>query len=356
MFLDLLKQELGSSKGAGGEIRFNCPFCGEHDHKFYVHKELGLWICFKCSEKGNPVSFVMLYYSATFPEAVDILATYDYDVKAERDNQYTPAQYGSDLSPEEQLLLFISREGRPFEDQNKVKYTCPPPPTNCKSLVANFNNPEAFPFFAYLHSRGTTIEQIKKHNISYVTHGQVQLTDGRQMDLINHLVFFTFDDKGKPLYWNTRSIEKSPLIKSFNAPAKETEYSKNNTIFNLNNAKHTDKIVVNEGVFDSMTVGDSGVATFGKKVTDNQIDLLVEASRLNNIPIYLFLDDDAAKETTQTVEKLQERVEAPLYLIINKTGMDANKMGPEASQELIKNAILADTEGQLLFDIINLFD
>jgi DNA primase len=354
MFLDLLKQELGESRDAADQLRFHCPFCGEHKHKFYVKKDNGLWICFKCSEKGNPVSFVMEYYGIPFPEAVDILATYDYDVENERDNKFSPTQYGSDLTEEEQLFLFISREGQPFDQAVNSLYKCPAPPTNIKALSGNFNNPEAFPFFQYLHGRGVSLEDITKHNISYVTNGQVQLRDGRKMDLYNHLVFYTFDDKRKPIYWNTRSIDPNPFIKSFNAPGGETEYSKNNTIFNLNNAKKTDRIVINEGVFDALTVGMSGVATFGKKITEKQMDLLVEAAEPNNLPIYIFLDDDASKEMVQAVQKLQDRLNSPLYLVVNKTGMDANDLGPERSKELVDNAILADTEGQLLFDILNL--
>lgn len=355
MFLDLLKQELGTYKEAGEEIRFNCPFCGETKYKLYVHSEKGLWICFKCSEKGNPVTFVKQYYNVSYIEAVDILATYDYDVHAEQNNRYTLAQYGSDLDPEEQLLLFISREGEPIETIQEIRYVCPPTPTNCKSLMANFNNPEAFPFFQYLHNRGVTLEKIKTHHISYVTHGTVTLTDGRQMELNNHLVFFTFDDRGNPIYWNTRSIDPNPFIKSFNAPSKDNEYSKNNTIFNLNNAKHTDKIVVTEGVFDALTIpNNSGVATFGKKITEMQIDLLVEAANFRNIPIYLFLDSDAQKEVNQALERLQSRVNAPIYIVFNDTDMDANDLGPIKCQELIDKAIKADSQGQLLFNIFNL--
>lgn len=354
MFMDLLMQELGESKDAGTQTRFCCPFCGEHKHKFYVDKDRGLWICFKCSEKGNPVSFVTNYYGVNYPEAVDILANYDYDVENERDNKYTPQQYGADLSEEEQLLLFITREGEPFEEKKEIRYTCPSPPTNCKTLIANFNNPEAYPFFQYLMGRGVTLEQIKQHNISYVTYGEVGLVDGRKMNLINHLVFYTMDDDNKPLYWNTRSIDPSPFIKSFNAPSKEMEYSKNNTIFNLNNAKKSGRIVVQEGVFDAMTVGDSGVATFGKKVTDAQVDLLSGAANTYNIPIYMFLDEDASKEMTKTAQVLQSKTTSPVYLVVNKTGMDANDLGKERCEELISQALPANTEGQLLFNLINL--
>lgn len=355
MFLDLLRQELGEEKYAGMETRFCCPFCQERKYKFYVHNEKGLWICFKCEEKGNPLSFVTEYYNVTFPEAVDILATYDYDVTLERDNQHTPAQYGNDLSEEEQLLLFISREGQPYAEENNTRFTCPPPPTNCKALVSNFENPEAFPFFTYLHKRGVTLDHIKAHNISYVTYGEVELVDGRKMNLVNHVVFYTFDDKRKPLYWNTRSIDPSPFIKSFNAPSRTGEYSKNNTIFNLNNAKHADKLVIHEGVFNSFMTPGCGVATFGKMVTDEQVDMILKATYDRQVPIYLYLDTDAWREMIASARKMKAiEPNRPIFFVYSGTDEDANDLGMEKVQQLIDEAFPADAEGELKLSLANL--
>jgi DNA primase len=356
MFLDLLKQELGNLRDAGNETRFNCPFCGNTKHKFYVHNTDGLWICFKCSETGNPVSFVMKYYNVTYPEAVDILATFDYDVNAERQSQVSLSQYGSDLTDEERLLLFISRGGEPLENENRVRYVCPAPPTNCKALTQNFENPEAFPFFAYLHGRGVTLEQIQTHNISYVTYGEVELVDGRKMNLVNHVVFFTFDEKRKPVYWNTRSIEHDPFIKSFNAPSKTNEYSKNNTIFNLNNILGADKIVVHEGVFNSFMTPGCGVATFGKKVTEEQVNMLVAAAQKMQAPIYLYLDTDAWKEMITTANMIHAKDPNLLvYYVYSGTDEDANDLGYEKVQELLDNAWVADVEGEMRLRMLNLF-
>ena len=355
MFLDLLKQELGESKDAGGETRFNCPFCGNTKHKMYVHDRDGLWICFKCSETGNPVSFVMKYYNVSYMEAVDILATFDYDVNAERQGQTSLSHYGADLTVEEQLLLFITQGGEPFEEENKIKYKCPPPPTNCKNLMANFNNPEAYPFFAYLMKRRINLEHIQQHSISYVTHGEVELVDGRKMNLVNHIVFFTFDEKRKAIYWNTRSIEDEPFIKSFNAPAKPDEYSKNNVVFNLNNLQKADKIVVHEGVFDSIMTPNCGVATFGKKVTEEQVKLILAKAKARNLPIYLYLDTDAWKEMIATANLIRSMdSDQVVYYVYSGLEEDANKLGFEKVAELIDSAFLADSAGEMKLRLANM--
>jgi len=355
VFIDLLYQELGDSKHAANETRFRCPFCGDSKYRFYVHNEKGLWICFRCEAKGNPLTFVMNYYQTTAQEAADILLTYDYDVRLEANRQTAIPDYGADLTEEEKLLMFISREGKPIEQENHVKYKCPKPPTNCKTLMANFNNPEAFPFFAYLHKRGVTLDLIQEHNISYVTHGEVELVDGRKMNLINHLVFWTFDENHNPLYWNTRSIDTNPYIKSFNAPSKDGEYSKNNVIFNLNNAKHADKIVVHEGVFNSFMTPGCGVATFGKMITDDQVDLLLKETYDRQLPIYLFLDTDAWKQMIKSARKI--KVKEPnrsVYFVYSGLEQDANDLGIEVCKKLLAKAFPADSEGELRLSMANM--
>lgn len=353
MFLDLLKQELGEDKPAGDQTRFDCPFCGENKKRFYVHNTKGLWICFRCSDTGNPVSFTMNYFSIGFPEATDILASFDYNVEEMRDNS-SFRQYDSSLTEEEQLLLFISREGAPIEVEEEVKIpTCPPLPTQSKPLISNFDNQEAFPFLTYLHGRGVTYGQIKQHNIHYTTYGEITLIDGRQLGLRNHLVLPTHNQFNQLVFWNTRSIEPDGFIKSFNAPSKEEEYSKHNSVFNLNNAQRTSKIVIQEGVFDALTVGDSGVATFGKKVTRAQIALIATAAKENNIPIYIFLDGDAKNEMVRTAKDLREAEQGlTIYYVVNTTDADANDLGREACHQLIDNALLADAQGELQLDLL----
>jgi len=199
------------------------------------------------------------------------------------------------------------------------------------------------------------MEHIKRHNISYVIQGDVQKTDGTTMTLHNHLVFYTHDDRGFPLYWNTRALDKAAFIKSFNAPSKETEYSKNNTIFNLNWAKYTDKIVITEGFFDAITIpGDSGVATFGKQITTDQVDLLIRETEERQLPIYLYLDRDAWKQMIKSAHRIKERVpNRPLYYVLGDRSYDANDLGPEKVQELLDQAFPADSEGDLKLSLLN---
>lgn len=353
MFLDLLYQELGDYKDASGEVRFCCPFCGETDYKFYVDTTNFLWICFKCMQQGNPVKFVMYYYQVKFPEAKEILETYDYTIGEYGNNQdKSHTKYGMHLSEEEQLLLYVMNGGATIEEDTKVKMTCPPPPTNCKALVSNFNNPEAYPFLMYLHNRGVTVEDIKQHNISYVIDGESTLPDGRTLRLINHLVFFAFNDYRNPLYWNTRSIDPKPFIKSFNGSASPTEYSKSTVVMNLNNAKKYDKIVVVEGVFNIFAIGGCAVSTYGKQISDEQLEQIISATKA---PIYLYLDDDAWETMIKVAKRIQERDSSRLvYYVISPDSKDASDLGHEGAWERINNAVFADSEGEMMLRTMNI--
>ncbi|USL89285.1 DNA primase [Bacillus phage vB_BceH_LY2] len=356
MFIDLLYQELGDYKDASGEVRFCCPFCGETDYKFYVDTTNYLWICFKCMQQGNPVKFVMYYYQVKFPEAKEILETYDYTVGEYGNNQdKSHTKYGAHLSEEEQLLLYVMNGGEAIEEDTKVKLTCPPPPTNCKALITNFNNPEAYPFLMYLHNRGVTVEDIKQHNISYVIDGESTLPDGRTLRLINHLVFFAFNDYRKPLYWNTRSIDHNPFIKSFNASAKPTEYSKSTVVMNLNNAKKYDKIIIVEGVFNVFAIGGCAVSTYGKSVSDNQIHQILNETKEKQSPIYIYLDRDAWQTTIKLAERIKKVEHSRrVYMVYNPTDEDANDLGFDKAWILINNAIEANSEGYLQYEVLHL--
>lgn len=343
MFIDLLSNELGHPKSAGTEDRFNCPFCESSKYKFYVHvandKRNGLWHCFKCGERGNPVSFVMKFYRVGFQEALDILEMYDYSFQ---DREFTPKD--DSLSDEEYILLMLANVDKVAEPEKETAvYTPPLLPNGYKRIVDNLYNPECRPFIQYCANRGFTMQDIVTHNIGYVLDSWVPLENDRVIRLQNHLVFLTHGNSGEYLYWNTRAIGNT-VPKSFNAPSTDKEYSKKNAVFNLNRAKHTPCIVINEGVPDALTVGDSGVATFGKQVTQAQVDLILSAVTPEQ-KIYILLDMDAKEQ----MESLGERLYAhhpETYYVINPTGKDANDLGRNAVWEIINQyAVQADRLG-----------
>ncbi|XWX29948.1 DNA primase [Staphylococcus phage PG-2021_40] len=348
-FQDFLTMEIGEPKeDAINETRYCCPFCGETKYKFYVLNSLGsdngLFQCKKCGVKGNPITFMKEYYNMDGKTARDTLESNGISI------DFAPqGLYSSELTERESLMLML--QGNNTNTIEKKETLLPPEiPLGIEYIKDNFDNPRAKPFIDYLLGRNITKNQMIDHCIGYVVNGKFRRSDGSYLPLRNSVVFFTFNSYGKYVYWNTRSIEPNPYLKTINAPAQDNEYSRKDVVFNLNKAKNQPFIVINEGVFDALTFGDFGVATFGKQVTDTQIDLILRAIKDRDIKpkIYLFLDKDATKETVTSASKLYARHKQTY--VVPHGSQDANDMGMYQSLLLLKeNSLLATPENLNLF-------
>jgi len=83
-------------------------------------------------------------------------------------------------------------------------------------------------------------------------------------------------------------------------------FPKGRVMFNFDLAIKTDFIVICEGVFDAMAVGNSGVATLGKGVTDEQVKMI--ATYAWNSHVIVLLDDDAIEESLDLCMQLSRCV------------------------------------------------
>lgn len=332
ILLDLAGEEPYSETDT--EYRYECPFCHGEKIKFYISKDKGLYICYNCENKGNIVQLVMNLGGFSFREAISYL---------EDDFSSFQIDYNQEDNDEEQSLY--DKVMQVFTPVSKVptQLQAPTLPTNTQWLKDNFNNPNSFPYFAYLKKRGITLEQIYQQCIGYVIAGTFTGKDGQTLTLKQSIIFPTFDDQGTLIYWNSRSIEPNPFIKSINAPGNSHEYSRKDVVYNLNQVVQGSTIILCEGVFNALTVNLPpqwiGLATFGKNVTDKQLELLKAKSSLIN-RYYLFLDSDARSVQLQLAKRMVEKgiSKTKLYLVNNHSPQDANDLGRTSSYQLIKQA------------------
>lgn len=351
--MDLLREHFGESKTSPSEERFNCPFCGETDHKMYVNTKNLRWICFKCDKRGNIISIIREYFSMSFPDAIELLQTYGYNTSPILAYmEELKSSEGYDELTEEEIfrIMFLKSMEEPEEAISIVDatYTTPPLPTGLHRLQDYFDNPMSFPFLNYLNGRNVTLEQIVLHDIGFILNGETTGSSGKLLPLQQHIFFPTRDIVTNDIvYWNTRNINQYGL-KSINAPSGEGEYGKNNTVFNLNNAQHTDKLVIAEGVFDALAIGDSGIATFGKFITDDQLDLIVKGHRTRpDNKIYIFLDPDEVETMVKLAKRLKSKNVTEVYYINNPGEKDPADLGHENCQTLISKAIKANEQGEM---------
>ena len=328
----------------GQEARYKCPLCGSEHQKFYLNLDSGLWICYNCDKSGNFISLLMQYYEIPFKEAKEIMESYDLG------EEVLPEYVDTSLSFLDQLVQ--AQQGKP-EEIEVIDKKIPPIPTGYQPLVEHMEDPVAFPYFAYLNSRGVTLEQIVTHRMGFVTAGSFVKQSGEVSTMFDSVVFLTLNKQGQPIYWNTRSIDPNPIVKTLNAPAQDDEYSRLEVVFNLNNVKATDNIILCEGVFNALTCtsgNNVGVATFGKRVTDTQLREIAETP---NRGIYLFFDQDAYDLYAQIAYKLNDfgYPQEQIYYVLNATkGTDANDLGPEIAKGLIERALPVDYKTELLWE------
>lgn len=359
-FSDYLVDKLGEDYLEANDHRiYFCPFCHETpDRKLYVNtsggEHDGLWDCKRCSRVGNPVGFVMEFEGVGFGQAKDILEMYGFE-----DNEFFSQAKAEGLSDEEALYLMLL-SGNKVEEKQEVRKTPPPLPEGLKLMMDNLDKKEVVPFLDYLvNKRNIEPRMVSKHNIGYVKEGSFTTSSGKKVSLYDHLVFFTYDNEGKYKYWNTRSIRNNPYLKTINASGSDEEFGRADSLFNFNTARLQSNIVLTEGVFDALTVGDEGVSGFGKQYTTNQVATILEGIEPIQ-KVYILLDRDAimvknARGESTTI-KLAEQLYSEheeTYIVIPETNEDPNDLGHDKVWDLIENnAVKGSPEGRLLVSMM----
>lgn len=313
-------------------IRFECPFCHSYHKKFYLNTNNGLYTCFNCEESGNIITLVRATLECSFKDALDYLE----DWGAEASDLATIAK-DPELSVYDSVLQVMTK---PIANEKKL--VPPMLPTHFRFLIDDIHLPQAQPYLQYLARRGVSLQQVKDYNIGYVIDGMTR--GAKALHIANSIVFPTYSDDHKIIYWNTRSLTAKKYYKTINAPNSEDELSKGEVVYNLNEIKQGSNIVIAESVFNALTVTLPprviGVATFGKQATDKQLELI--KSKLSLIKnIFLFLDTDAKKVQYILAQRLQ-KIGIPsskIYMVNNPyTDKDINDLGTKKSLELISKA------------------
>lgn len=326
----------------GTEYRYLCPFCHHESHKFYIShqgKSKGMWICFNCSQHGSLVGLVHGLKGIPYSQAKQFLEYFGLD---------TVTIPVDDLNRPVSLIEALMRIRYNFGSQEVTKTKMHAYPTNTKSLTANYDNPEAFPFYEYLLGRGLTFDDVERYRLNYVIEGHFERKDHKPQLMTNSLVFTTFDRHNKPLYWSSRSIVPA-LVKSINSPNYDNEYGRKDIIWNLNTLQQGDTLVVFEGIFNAIMADNAqingqhycGVATLGKNVSQNQVQALL-ANQDKYKRLIIFLDNDALDSTLRLADNLTKHglSASKLYLIDNPYGnKDANDLGRFMTQRLISESI-----------------
>lgn len=274
------------------ELRVCCPKCGEIEYKCYINTDRKLFNCFKCkfsSGKDDVVSFVSAAEGISKIDAIKKLA---HMVELT-----TPTQ------DELETILDESLKGFKQEHEEKVLRPIKSLPECCIRM----DNPEdrdQKDFFTYLYDRGLTFNEINGLSMYCVPDYTAYIYRKGKIagNLGRRVLWPIYGGDNDLVSWVSRTIEPDTEPKYLNLPESDLKM----TLWPYVEPYKRTAVIV-EGIIDAYAVRripkTSAYATFGKHVTEYQVDIL---KKWNTEKVILFWDKrDAKPEMRSAVEKLK---------------------------------------------------
>lgn len=264
------------------ELRYCCVFCESRgkspDTKYhlYVNTEKGIYICHRCGARGKMTALDSELETRRISHWQKLINTFL--------GEHTPES----LKPSAQL------------------------PDGVRSLLPGMTG------WDYLVSRGFSPEIIINYRILDWQSRRRVIIPAYQEDTLVYWVARTYANQ-EPKYLNPKGLNRR------------------NVLFNYDRASKHRTLIVTEGVLSAMAVGDSAVATLGKMVTSQQIDLL---KRSASSEIIVMLDDDALSESVKLCKSLVRTKSVRLAVL---------PLGRDPA-DLTKKELHAVIEGAPLYD------
>jgi DNA primase len=302
-------------ESGGSEYSLPCPFHGDKpgDRHLYANFDSGLWVCFRCEEKGN------------FFQLVRRMALDDHSIEAK--------EYLQGLDDVPDGTGDLVKLGVAVEEEVSI-----PPPT-ATPLVPPTGTVPAWEKqdstiielrrrrgFEYVLSRGVAPAAIEFYGVRVGIAGKYE---GRVLIPVIHPIL------QQPVGWIARAYLPLLAPKVLNTPSVGGR-SIDECPFNLDKAIGLYKdVVLVEGVFDAMKHGPRFLSLQGKTLTSGQRNTIVKA-RFDAVTV--LLDQDAKRESRVLARSLRLFFDRVYWAVI----LDA-KDPNEASREQVEAALAART-------------
>lgn len=315
-----------------------CPFHDDTNPSLSVSRDLQIFKCFTCNEKGNVFDFVKKYKRIGFLEAVKEVA----DLVG-IDFKLTESKPQNITNLKNKVLFDILKDATLFYKNSLASSITATQYCKNRSLsgkiLSDFNigfSPDSEKLIKYLYAKGYKKQDIFDSGLTIEHNGE--LIDR----FANRLVFPITDLDGNVVAFSGRIIEKSDMAKYVNSP--ETEiFIKGKTLFNYATAlsfiKKENKMYICEGFMDCIALNKIGcfnsVALMGTASTKEHLKLF----KYLNVEIILALDGDNAgnlnaNKLAHELLKLGLSVKViPNYNDVKDLDEYLNKYGPESLKE-----------------------
>lgn len=121
----------------------------------------------------------------------------------------------------------------------------------------------------------------------------------------------------------------------------EEGVKKSNTLFNIYNIENNvDNITLCEGIFNAITAGKTSVASYGRSLSECQLQLILDKSP-KSITIAYDSDEPGVTGALKVIEDLNNaKYQGLVYYILLPKNKDINDLGKEKYKEYVKENII----------------
>lgn len=311
--------------------RTNCPYCHgtikpdgstrspDTEQKLYIHIGKQTYYCQRCASSGPLVKLLK-----------EIVHLSNDDLKRYMENPLSLMGSKSLKDILEEELIDLSRF---YGGKKPISL-----PEEFQPLDPDTNDFEELLIFEYLINRGLTVEQIVSYGFGFCKAGQYRdrviipcYEDSSPIYFVNRLCLFN----GGPL---TKEKETELLShgvrKTINPPSNFNSLGKSEVLYNIDEARKYDTIIVTEGVFDAINVGPNAVAILGSMVSQTQVTKILKAKPKK---VIMMLDPDAVDKAILSCRKFEGLV--PVYLSMVEA-KDPGEATRAQIDEAIRDALL----------------
>ncbi len=270
----VIEGKFGDSQPAGEDIRVNCPFCilrgrqkPDTEHKLYINPTKDVAHCFRCDYASKASKLIPQV--ASFGVALDKVPKQNGGGEDELEGM--PDNCSLDSLPDDHLALTYLRDRKfnPFDFLERMVF-CP----DYKKNNYSFGPRLIFPIFQSGTYRGFQARTIWKNT--------------------------------EPKYTGATNMKKKTLLYNYDEAFSQDE-----------------QLIVTEGFFDVLRIGNQAVGAFGKAISDEQLRL-IRMGRFKRV--VMLLDPDAKKEGLESANELARDFNTYVGLLKDKDPGEMTKV------------------------------
>ena len=254
--LEFLSAKGFDPKYIGGRTQYflnTCPFCDKIWH-CGVNLDTKTFGCFKCHSGGNFVKLLQAILKKNFIEVLEYLKTGAGEVIDIRYIDKLIKEIAPYQGIEEQIKPIALPEGYTSLYNKRIPY---------------LDSGRKFPI---------PQDQVNYYKMGVCSEGHYK----------NRLVVCDVNEKQEPIYWVARDIsgKVSKKDKLWNPNSEELSVGSSDILFNYYLARNYPTVVITEGVFDSIYVGNNAVATYGTGLKKNHMYWLLQGGFKEAVLLY----------------------------------------------------------------------